>query len=175
MTKKYELIKDMFPVYLEETNIGITEDKITINFKSKRKSCVCPTCNTNSSTASTYFTRKIQDLNIIDKPLFLIIKLAKYRCKNPDCKTKIFCEEIIDLAGTKQRRTNRLNQLLTKFSLTQSAEAAARRCNDINIKVSGDTLLRLSKKYEHIIDKESIKSIGIDDFAFKKNTIMEQL
>lgn len=94
MTKEYELIKGMFPDYLEETSIDITEDKITINFNSKRKSCNCPSCSTPSSTVSTYFTRRIQDLNIIEKPLFLVIRLAKYRCENPDCSTKIFSENI---------------------------------------------------------------------------------
>lgn len=58
--------------------------------------------------------------------------------------------------------------MLIKFALTESAEGAARKCNDIKIKVSGDTLLRLSKKWEPYIDKETIHSIGIDDFAFKK-------
>lgn len=175
MTMKYKLVKDMFPDYLEEVGIDIAEDKIIINFSSKRKSCNCPSCNTVSSIVSTYFTRKIQDLNIIEKPLFLVIRLAKYRCENPNCSIKVFSENINDFAETKARRTNRLNELLTRFSLTQSAEAAARRCNDINIKVSGDTLLRLSKKYEHLINKESIQAIGIDDFAFKKNIITEQL
>lgn len=172
---KYKILKGMFPEYLEENIIEVNEDKIKIHFSSKRKTCKCPSCKMLSSTVSTYFTRTVQDLNIIDKPLFLIIKLAKYRCKNSDCKTKIFSEKIEDFVETKQRRTKRLNEMLTKFALTQSAEAAARRCNDINIKVSGDTLLRLSKKWEPIINKEDIKSIGIDDFAFKKNIIMEQL
>ena len=171
MTMKSKLIKDMFPGYLEEINVDTAEDKITIYFNSKRNTCNCPSCNTASSIVSTYFTRKIQDLNIIEKPLFLVIRLAKYRCENPDCSTKIFSENINEFAETKARKTNRLNELLTKFSLTQSAEAAARRCNDINIKVSGDTLLRLSKKYEHLINKEYIQSIGIDDFALKKTSL----
>lgn len=38
--------------------------------------------------------------------------------------------------------------MLMKFSLTQSAESAARRCKDINIKISGDTLLRIPKKWD---------------------------
>ncbi|SHD77693.1 conserved protein of unknown function [[Clostridium] ultunense Esp] len=166
ITMKYKLIKGMFPEYLEEKSIQVNEDKIIIYLFSKRKSCNCPSCNTSSSTVATYFTRKMQDLNIIDKPLFLVIRLAKYRCENPDCNTKVFSERIEELAGTKERRTKRLNEMLTKFSLTQSAEAAARRCSDINIKVSGDTLLRLSKKWEPSIDEDSIYSIGIDDFAF---------
>ncbi len=166
MENGFKIIKDMFPDYLEETNIEIDEDKIIIYFDSKRKSCNCPSCNNPSMTKSTYFTRKIQDLNVIEKPLFLIIRLAKYRCENPKCNTKIFSENISDFAGEKQRRTNRLNELLTKFLLTQSAESAARRCSYIKTKISGDTLLRLSKKYEFAMDMESIRSIGIDDFVF---------
>ena len=34
---EYEIVKDMFPEYLEEKNIEITENKITIYFTSKRK------------------------------------------------------------------------------------------------------------------------------------------
>lgn len=171
---KYELVKEMFPEYLEEENIIIKKDKILINFKSKRKSCSCPSCSKSSSTITTYFTRRIQDLNVIEKSLFLEIRLAKYRCENPDCKIKIFSEQINELSKAKGRRTNRLDEMLAKFALTESAEGAARKCNDIKIKISGDTLLRLSKRWEPYIDKEAIHSIGIDDFAFKKNIIMEQ-
>ncbi len=175
MIMEYKLIEDMFPKYLKETNIIIDNDKIIIHFSSKRETCNCPSCNSLSSTKSTYFTRKLQDLNIIEKPLFLEIRLAKYRCENPDCKTKIFSESIEDFAGPKARRTNRLNEMLTNFALVESAESVARKCNAININISGDTLLRLAKKWNPKIDKASIQSIGIDDFAFKKNIIMEQL
>lgn len=174
METNYKIIKDMFPNYLEETNIEVEKNKIRISFKSKRNSCNCPACGSLSKTRSTYFTRNIQDLNVTEKPLFLIIKLSKYRCENPNCKRKIFSENINDFAGEKQRRTNRLNELLTKLALTQSAESVARRANDMNIKVSGDTLLRLAKRYEFSIGMNSIESIGIDDFAFKENIIMEQ-
>lgn len=166
---KYELVKDMFPEYLEESSIKVTEDNIVISFASKRKSCNCSYCNNPSSTVSTYFTRKIQDLNVIEKPLLLEVRLAKYRCENPDCNTKVFSEKIDELARTKQCRTNRLNDMLTKFALTQSAEAAARKCSDINIKVSGDTLLRLSKKWEPSIDETSIYSMELMILPLKKH------
>lgn len=172
---KYKIIEDMFPEYLEEKGIEVTKNKVTIYFTSKRKSCNCPSCNTPSKVVSTYFTRRIQDLNIIENPLFLIIKLAKYRCENPDCHIKIFSENIDEFSKRKARRTNRLTELLAQFALTQSAESAARRCKNINIKVSGDTLLRISKQWEPSIKKETINAIGIDDFAFKKNIITEQL
>ncbi len=49
MFMKYKLVKDMFPEYLEETNIVVENDKITIYFSSKRKECRCPSCNTPST------------------------------------------------------------------------------------------------------------------------------
>lgn len=169
----YEIIEDMFPKYLRKTNIECTKDKIIISFSSIREECVCPSCSTPSTSKMTYFTRRLQDLNIIEKPLFLEIRLAKYRCINPECKVKIFSEELQDFADSKARRTNRLNELLTQFALTESAESASRKCENIGIRVSGDTLLRLAKKWEPEINKESIVAIGIDDFAFKKNILME--
>lgn len=127
---KYKLVKDMFPEYLEETNIVVENGKITIYFSSKRKECHCPSCNTPSTKKSTYFTRTLQDLNIIEKPLFLEIRLAKYRCENPEC------------------RTNRLNKMLTNFALTESAESVSRKCSSININISGDMLSRSSKEWK---------------------------
>ena len=174
MIMKYELVKDMFPEYLKADNIIIENNKITIYFSSKRNQYNCPSCNTLSSKKSTYYTRSLQDLNIIEKPLFLEIKLAKYRYENPSCKTKIFTESIEDFATPKSRRTIRLNELLTRFALTESAESVSRKCTSIGINVSGDTLLRLSKKWEPKIDKSTITAIGIDDFAFKKNIFMER-
>ena len=58
--------------------------------------------------------------------------------------------------------------MLIRFSLKQSAESVSRQCRPINIKVSIDILLRLSKKWEPSIDSDSVHSIGIDDFTFKK-------
>jgi len=45
--------KNMFPDYLEEKSIVKDEDKITIYFKSIRKSCKCSNCNISLNTIST--------------------------------------------------------------------------------------------------------------------------
>jgi hypothetical protein len=135
---------------------------------------VCPDCGKESNKISTYFERTIQDLSLIDKSLFLSIKLKKFKCLNKQCKRKIFSENIEELAKVRSRRTIRLDKKLTTLALMNTAESASRICKEMNIGISGDTLLRLSKKWLPYIDFEKIKAIGIDDFAFKKNTIMEQ-
>ncbi|NCC70826.1 transposase [bacterium] len=170
----YDLIQDCFPEYLIKQNVFVETDRLTINFSSKRTSQACPKCNQISKEITTYFTRKVQDLPVIDKSLTLKIKLKKFRCNNKKCNTKIFSENIDDFVQGKQRRTNRLNKKLIAFALTYSAEGAAKLLkNHHNITVSGDTLLRLAKSITFDYDPSEIKEIGIDDFALKKNIGME--
>lgn len=165
----FEIIEDCFPDYLIKTNITNENDIITIYFHSNRNENNCPSCNTASTDVTTYFHRIIQDLPIINKALFLNIRLKKFRCNNSKCSTKVFSETIDELAFAKKRRTNRLNKKLTAFALTTSAEGAAKLLKSHhNINVSGDTLLRLAKSVTFEINKNEIDAIGIDDFALKK-------
>jgi len=87
----------------------------------------------------------------------------------------MFTEDISDLVAKNSRRTLRLDKLLTKVSLINSAEEGSRICKSQNIDVSGDTLLRLSKNWEITIEEDEIIAVGVDDFALKKNITMEQL
>jgi len=155
---------------IRKMDITNNQDKITIFFSSNRKEFKCPNCDTPSTEITTYFHRTIQDLPIINKALFLNIRLKKFRCSNIECTTKVFSENIDELALTKQRKTNRLNEHLTSFALTNSAEGAAKLLRSYNnIHVSGDTLLRLAKSVTFEINTNEIDAIGIDDFALKKN------
>lgn len=170
----YDLIQDCFPDYLIKDYITKDSGCITIGFLSSRTEQNCPTCGKVTNDITTYFHRVIQDLPVINKALFLNIRLKKFRCNNVECSTKIFSENIDELAITKQRRTNRLNERLVSFGLTYSAEGAARLLKSKhNISVSGDTLIRLAKSTNFEIDPNKIVAIGIDDFALKKNIDME--
>ncbi|MEA1974764.1 MAG: transposase family protein [Bacillota bacterium] len=171
----YEIIKDCFPNYLENLDIQIEGKKVILFFKTKRTECKCPTCGGVTTKYRNYYNRKIQDLPIIDKQLFLNLRLKKFQCENPNCERNYFTETIDDLAKKGSRRTNRLDELLTRLALINSAEEGARICKKQMIDISGDTLLRLSKKWDLKIDKEKIIAVGVDDFALKKNIDMEQL
>jgi len=171
----FEIIEEFYPDYLENIDIEITDEKVVLFFKTKRMSCKCPNCGELSNTYRTYYTRKVQDLPMIDRQLFLNLKLKKFKCENNQCETNMFTEDISDLVAKNSRRTLRLDKLLTKVSLINSAEEGSRICKSQNIDVSGDTLLRLSKNWEITIEEDEIIAVGVDDFALKKNITMEQL
>lgn len=164
----YEIIEDCFPNYLNNVDIQIEESEVMLFFKTKRDACQCPTCGELTNRYTNYYTRVIQDLPIIDKQLFLNLKLKRFICENPACDKNYFTEEIEELAKKGSRRTNRLNSLLTRISLINSAEEGARICKSQMIDVSGDTLLRLSKKWDLQNDKEKIIAVVVDNFALKK-------
>ncbi len=170
-----DFFKEFYPDYLNHTNTEIKDDKAVFYFDSLRTECECPECGNITNTFKNYYSRKIQDLSIIDKQLFLIIRLKKYICKNQLCNKGIFVEPIDELVEKKSRKTKRLDELLTKLALTASAEEASRMCKSKKISISGDTLLRIAKAWQTKINVEDITAVGIDDFSLKKNINMEQL
>ena len=67
------------------------------------------------------------------------------------------------------RMTERLSDFLCTLALETSCEGAARIAKNMNIKVSGDTIIKiLLKKYDEMEINSCSSTIGIDDFAFKK-------
>ena len=63
----------------------------------------------------------------------------------------------------------RLVALMTTLALKTSCESCARILKSMNIKTSGDTVIRtLIKRYEKQSEAECGSAIGIDDFAYKK-------
>lgn len=172
----YKLIQDCFPEYLQQQEALSTDSQVLIKFISSRTYFQCPCCGVVSHDITTYFTRKIQDLPILNKALYLDIRLKKFRCVNTQCNTKIFSETIDELALPKQRRTNRFTQRLISFSLSYSAEEASRILKrDHCIDISGDTQLRIAKSIDFSIDYESVEGIGVDDFTLKKASVRNYL
>ncbi|WP_252235083.1 hypothetical protein [Clostridium sp. ZS1] len=67
------------------------------------------------------------------------------------------------------RMTERLSDFLCTLALETSCEGAARIAQNMNIKVSGDTIIKiLLKKYDEMKINTCSSTVGIDDFAFKK-------
>ena len=65
--------------------------------------------------------------------------------------------------------TDRLEDFACVLAVETSCEASARIMKSMNIKISGDTIIRLLlKRYSKQPAETCGSSIGIDDFAFKK-------
>lgn len=142
---------------------------IKINLKSQTQSCICPKCNTISNKYHGTYIRKVQDLPILGKQVLLEINSFEYKCENEKCSNKTMAESFDGFISYYSRMTERLSDFLCTLALETSCEGAARIAKSMNIKVSGDTIIKiLLKKYDAMQTNICSSAVGIDDFAFKK-------
>ena len=160
--------------YFPEKHLKITDatdnkDKIIIRLKSVTSECECPGCNMKLTDYHGTYTRKVQDLPILGKQVQLLINVREYKCRNDQCSVTTVTESYEGFLDSYGRMTERCAAFICTLALETSCEGCARICKAMNIKVSGDTVIRLLiKRFEQLEEPISGSVIGVDDFAFKK-------
>lgn len=163
------LLSDFYPENLEIIFVEQNETEVHITMKSKTKECKCPKCEKTTSSIHATHRRKVQDLPIFRKRAILDINLYEFNCINPDCDTVSFTETFENFLNNYSYMTERLVDLMTTIALETSCESCARILKSMNIKTSGDTVIRtLIKRYEKQPEMKCGDAIGIDDFAYKR-------
>jgi transposase len=103
------------------------------------------------------------------------LNTRKFRCRNEVCRQKIFCERLPEVVETYARQTCRLDTALTWLALALGGEAGARTAERLRMKISGDTLLRLIRRFADGQPSSRTvtepKVIGVDDWAWRKGCI----
>ena len=154
------------PEELEIRKIEEREREIRIWLKSRTKSCVCSRCQKELTQKRATYERKVQDLPILGKQVWLIVKVYEYQC--PDCNRPV-AESFEDFLKPVSRMTERCAELIVRLALETSCEGASRILQAMGIQYSGDSVIRLLlKRLEAMPEPEVGSVIGVDDFAFKK-------
>jgi len=159
-----------FPVeYLIITDVIDSDTRIVIRLKSVTNECECPGCKTTLTDFHGTYERKVQDLPILGKNVQLLINVREYQCQNGECGVTTVTESYNGFLSSYSRMTERCADFICTLAMETSCEGCSRICNAMNIKVSGDTVIRLlTKRFELLDDPVCGTVIGVDDFAFKK-------
>ena len=163
-------LQNFFPTNkFKITNILEDTKVIKISLKSQSNNCICPKCNIISNKYHGTYIRKVQELPILGKQVLLEINSYEYKCENIDCSNKTIVESFDGFISYYSRMTECLSDFLCTLALETSCEGAARIAKNMNIKVSGDTIIKiLLKKYDEMKINTCSSTVGIDDFSFKK-------
>jgi transposase len=154
---------------LKITSIEEEQTLIRIKLKSITHSCICNKCGKETKQYHGTYLRKVQDLPILNKSVYLEIKAHEYTCTNPKCEVKTLVENFNGFLNYYSRMTERCADFICTLALETSCEGCARICSKMNIKTSGDSIIRLLvKRYESQAPAECGSVIGVDDFSFKK-------
>ena len=92
------------------------------------------------------YKRKLQDLPILGRTTYLIINAYEYQCDNSSCDVTTFVENVDGFLNYYSRMTERCEDFICTLELETSCEGSARICRSMNLKTSGDSIIRLLTK-----------------------------
>ena len=163
-------LSNFFPASLEIKDVIDRNKEIHIFIKSKTHTQTCPLCKKECNEYHSTYRRKIQDLPILGKTVYIHLIAYRYYCHNSECKQKVFCESIDDFFGFHKRMTGRLEDFVIALALNTSCEGASRVCQLLGINISGDTVIRKIIRMANKMEPIKTDIIGVDDWAYKKGS-----
>lgn len=162
-------LQSFYPSELSITGVEESDNEIIIQMHSTSHEAVCHKCGTPLTKHHGTHRRKVQDLPILGKRVVLDMQIYDYQCTSSSCGSFAATETFGDFLSYNSRMTARLEDFICILAVETSCEACARIANSMNIKISGDTVIRLLiKKYKQQPAPIFGSVIGVDDFAFKK-------
>ena len=113
---------------------------ITITVESAKVGAPCPSCGRVSRSRHSRYTRLLMDLPADGRTVNIQLLVRRFRCRNPACRRRVFAERFPQLVRPHARRTERLENLLTRIGVLLGGEAGARLSQDLHVPVSPDTM-----------------------------------
>ncbi|MDM0116824.1 ISL3 family transposase [Variovorax sp. J22R133] len=132
------------------------------------RGAACPSCSRRSSRVHGRSRRRLDDRPSFGQRVTLSIEVRRFKCLNPHCTQRTFCEPLDSLAAPNQRRTQRLNESLRSLGYALGGAAAARLAARLGMGTSGDTVLRELRRAGCPAPQTPPVVIGIDDWAIKR-------
>lgn len=146
---------------LSITKIEISDDRVDISCKKAGDfSQKCPKCECIVTRKTPKYIRKVRDLNMIKRSVYLHLEVHQYLC---ECGRHFI--EKFDFVKANKSYTNRQAKWIIEMSRKQSHTEVGRL-----VEMNHKTVERIcySSTFERTIDWSKIDRIGIDEFAFKK-------
>ncbi|MEM7330958.1 MAG: ISL3 family transposase [Chloroflexota bacterium] len=158
------------PISIPECDIEKIEttiEQVTIQASLRRRPSPCPKCNELSNQVHGYYQRTIKDLPILSSIVWLKLRVRRFRCQNATCSQQTFTQQVNEFLQPYQRSTNRLKTTLSHIGQFLGGRAGARLAMKLSMPISGDTLLRLVRRFPEE-PLGLLRVIGIDDWAVRK-------
>lgn len=162
-------LQSFYPRNLEIKKVEEKSNELVIYMHSCSKSGICHRCGCALHKLHGTHHRRVQDLPILGKRVMLDMQINDYQCTSDICGSFASTETFEGFLNYNSRMTERLADFISLLALETSCESCARIMQSMNVKISGDTVIRLlTKRYAEQPVPICGHTIGVDDFAFKK-------
>jgi transposase len=155
------------PAILSLEKVVSHKEAIILMVITNRPGVDCPRCGQISTRTHSRYQRCIIDLPWADIAVRLELQTRKFFCDNDQCRQRIFCERLPEVAAPYGRKTLRFNKSLTAVGFALGGRAGERIASDLHFPSSARTFLR--RVYDESVSKAgSVRVLGVDDFAFRR-------
>ena len=151
---------------LTPERVSINDDTIALEVTTNTPNANCPSCGQRTSSVHSHYQRHIADLPIASRMTKVVLNATKFRCRNPKCPLKIFCEPLCSVP-VHSRRTARLAHRLCQIAYQLGGQAGAQLATLLGMPVSDTTLVRLLRASQ-LPTPPTPKVLGVDDWSLKK-------
>ncbi|BBB96638.1 hypothetical protein M2192_007728 [Bradyrhizobium elkanii USDA 61] len=128
----------------------------------------CARRGTVSRRVHSRYRRRVTDLPLSGRVVELLVIVRHFRCDAVLCGRQIFTERFADGIAPSARRAARLDSIVHHLGLGLGGRPAAGFAKRLMLPVSKDPLLRVVRRRSRL-SADSLKVIGIDDWAWRRN------
>ena len=161
------LLPDSNLFRLEDCEMDIATEQLSIHVSSTQISTQCPVCGNLTHRVHSRYERTLADLPCVQFSLTLIVQVCKFFCANPECPRRIFTERLPEVVAPWARKTKRLVEHLQAIGLALGGAAGSRLGSRLGYLSCGSTLLNHLQQLP-LPQFDVPKVLGVDDFAFRK-------
>ena len=167
------LLAVLFP-HLAGLRVHRVEDAgaaVMIAASCRADSACCPRCGQASARVHGGYARTVADGAAGGRPVLIVLRVRRFRCRNPQCPAVTFAEQAAGLSERYRRRSVPLLAMLAGFGLELAGRAAARLAGTLGIAVHPATVLRLVAAAPDPQVAAAPEVLGVDDFALAKGYV----
>jgi transposase len=167
------LLAVLFP-HLAGLRVHRVEDAgvaVMIVASCRADSACCPRCGQASARVHGGYARTVADGAAGGRPVLIILRVRRFRCRNPQCPAVTFAEQAAGLSERYRRRSVPLLAMLAGFGLELAGRAATRLAGTLGIAVHPATVLRLVAAAPDPQVTAAPDVLGVDDFALAKGYV----
>jgi transposase len=169
MSQRIDLVRNSLPspdeLILE--SVEETGDGIVFRALAKRLPC-CPTCLQSRVSYHSRYVRRMRDLPWQGRRVEIHLQTRRFRCRNKECRRKVFAEQLPSVASSNARETKRLCEILGIVAYALGGLPGERLLKRLGIGSSGDTLLRRVKDRSRGRSQSTVRVLSVDDWAWRK-------
>src|ERR1041385_5296305 len=132
------------------------------------RSPYCPLCGEASRSRHSCYCRHLQDLPWQGVSVQLWATVGRFRCRNPSCSRKIFCERLPRIARAYARETEHAAEIVRLVGYVARGRPGQRILDRLSMRTSDDTVLRRVQGESRQEPCPPVRHLGVDDWAWRK-------